>query len=227
MSKPIVAIVGRPNVGKSTFLSRVTNAQPKIANYHFTTLNPNLGVVDLPDANGFVIADIPGLIEGASEGVGLGHQFLRHIERNSLLLFMVPADADDIKKEYEILLGELVKYNPDLQDKSRVLAITKSDMLDEELIEALSQDLPEGIPYVFISSITGLGIVELKDLLWKELNKENFHEAERIVHKNIDVSTLEFEDDDEYIFPVDEDEDDPDEEYEEYWDDDEDEDTRK
>ena len=115
-----------------------------------------------------------------------------------------------------------MKYNPELLDKRRVLAITKSDMLDEELIEALSQDLPEGIPYVFISSITGLGIIELKDLLWKELNKENFHEAERIVHKNIDVSTLEFEDDDEYIFPVDEDEDDPDEEYEEYWDDDED-----
>ena len=138
-----------------------------------------------------------------------------------------PSYFDDIKKEYEILHNELVKYNPELLDKRRVLAITKSDMLDEELIEALSQDLPEGIPYVFISSITGLGIVELKDLLWKELNKENFHEAERIVHKNIDVSTLEFEDDDEYIFPVDEDEDDPDEEYEEYWDDDEDEDTRK
>ena len=137
---------------------------------------------------------------------------------------IVNPDAE-IKKEYEILHNELVKYNPELLDKRRVLAITKSDMLDEELIEALSQDLPEGIPYVFISSITGLGIVELKDLLWKELNKENFHEAERIVHKNIDVSTLEFEDDDEYIFPVDEDEDDPDEEYEEYWDDDED--TRK
>ena len=222
-----VGLVGFPSVGKSTFLARVTNARPKIAEYHFTTLTPNLGVVDLGEHNGFVIADIPGIIEGAAEGVGLGLEFLRHIERNSLLLFMVPADADDIKKEYEILLGELVKYNPDLQDKSRVLVITKSDMLDEELIEALSQDLPEGIPYVFISSITGLGIVELKDLLWKELNKENFHEAERIVHKNIDVSTLEFEDDDEYIFPVDEDEDDPDEEYEEYWDDDEDEDTRK
>ena len=228
MSKPIVAIVGRPNVGKSTFLSRVTNAQPKIANYHFTTLNPNLGVVDLPDANGFVIADIPGLIEGASEGVGLGHQFLRHIERNSLLLFMVPADADDIKKEYEILLGELVKYNPDLQDKSRVLVITKSDMLDEELIEALSEDLPEGVPYVFISSVTGMGITELKDLLWKELNKETFHEVERIVHKNIDVGALALDDDD-FIIPLDEDDPDDDEEYEEYedWDDEEDEDTSK
>ena len=223
-----VGLVGFPNVGKSTFLSRVTNAQPKIANYHFTTLNPNLGVVDLPDANGFVIADIPGLIEGASEGVGLGHQFLRHIERNSLLLFMVPADADDIKKEYEILLGELVKYNPDLQDKSRVLAITKSDMLDEELIEALSEDLPEGVPYVFISSVTGMGITELKDLLWKELNKETFHEVERIVHKNIDVGALSLDDDD-FIIPLDEDDPDDDEEYEEYedWDDEEDEDTSK
>ena len=217
-----VGLVGFPNAGKSTLLSVVSAAKPKIANYPFTTLEPNLGIVSYRDNRSFVMADIPGIIEGASEGKGLGLRFLRHIERNSLLLFMVPAEADDIKKEYEILHNELVKYNPELLDKRRVLAITKSDMLDEELIEALSQDLPEGIPYVFISSITGLGIVELKDLLWKELNKENFHEAERIVHKNIDVSTLEFEDDDEYIFPVDEDEDDPDEEYEEYWDDDED-----
>ena len=222
-----VGLVGFPNAGKSTLLSVVSAAKPKIANYPFTTLEPNLGIVSYRDNRSFVMADIPGIIEGASEGKGLGLRFLRHIERNSLLLFMVPAEADDIKKEYEILHNELVKYNPELLDKRRVLAITKSDMLDEELIEALSQDLPEGIPYVFISSIKGLGIVELKDLLWKELNKENFHEAERIVHKNIDVSTLEFEDDDEYIFPVDEDEDDPDEEYEEYWDDDEDEDTRK
>ena len=222
-----VGLVGFPNAGKSTLLSVVSAAKPKIANYPFTTLEPNLGIVSYRDNRSFVMADIPGIIEGASEGKGLGLRFLRHIERNSLLLFMVPAEADDIKKEYEILHNELVKYNPELLDKRRVLAITKSDMLDEELIEALSQDLPEGIPYVFISSITGLGIVELKDLLWKELNKENFHEAERIVHKNIDVSTLEFEDDDEYIFPVDEDEDDPDEEYEEYWDDDGDEDTRK
>ena len=197
-----VGLVGFPNAGKSTLLSVVSAAKPKIANYPFTTLEPNLGIVSYRDNRSFVMADIPGIIEGASEGKGLGLRFLRHIERNSLLLFMVPAEADDIKKEYEILHNELVKYNPELLDKRRVLAITKSDMLDEELIEALSQDLPEGIPYVFISSITGLGIVELKDLLWKELNKENFHEAERIVHKNIDVSTLEFEDDDEYIFPV-------------------------
>ncbi|MBQ4163338.1 MAG: GTPase ObgE, partial [Parabacteroides sp.] len=153
------------------------------------------------------------------EGKGLGLRFLRHIERNSLLLFMVPADADDIKKEYEILLGELVKYNPDLQDKTRVLAITKSDMLDDELIQALSEDLPEGISYVFISSVAGKGIVELKDLLWKELNKETFHEVECIVHKNMDVSTLVFDEED-YIIPIDE-EDLDDEEYEEYedWDD--------
>ena len=223
-----VGLVGFPSVGKSTFLARVTNARPKIAEYHFTTLTPNLGVVDLGEHNGFVIADIPGIIEGAAEGVGLWQVFLRHIERNSLLLFMVPADADDIKKEYEILLGELVKYNPDLQDKSRVLAITKSDMLDEELIEALSEDLPEGVPYVFISSVTGMGITELKDLLWKELNKETFHEVERIVHKNIDVGALSLDDDD-FIIPLDEDDPDDDEEYEEYedWDDEEDEDTSK
>ena len=220
-----VGLVGFPNAGKSTLLSVVSAAKPKIANYPFTTLEPNLGIVSYRDNRSFVMADIPGIIEGASEGKGLGLRFLRHIERNSLLLFMVPADADDIKKEYEILLGELVKYNPDLQDKSRVLVITKSDMLDEELIEALSEDLPEGVPYVFISSVTGMGITELKDLLWKELNKETFHEVERIVHKNIDVGALALDDDD-FIIPLDEDDPDDDEEYEEYedWDDEEDED---
>ena len=223
-----VGLVGFPNAGKSTLLSVVSAAKPKIANYPFTTLEPNLGIVSYRDNRSFVMADIPGIIEGASEGKGLGLRFLRHIERNSLLLFMVPADADDIKKEYEILLGELVKYNPDLQDKSRVLVITKSDMLDEELIEALSEDLPEGVPYVFISSVTGMGITELKDLLWKELNKETFHEVERIVHKNIDVGALALDDDD-FIIPLDEDDPDDDEEYEEYedWDDEEDEDTSK
>ena len=172
------------------------------------------------------MADIPGIIEGASEGKGLGLRFLRHIESNSLLLFMVPADADDIKKEYEILLNELVKYNPELVEKQRVLAITKSDMLDEELIEALSEELPEGIPYVFISSITGLGIMTLKDLLWKELNKETFHEVERIVHKNIDVQTLSFDGDEDIVIPYedDDDEDLDEEDYEVYeWDDEEDE----
>ena len=221
-----VGLVGFPNAGKSTLLSVVSAAKPKIANYPFTTLEPNLGIVSYRDNRSFVMADIPGIIEGASEGRGLGLRFLRHIERNSLLLFMIPGDTDDIKKEYEILHNELVQYNPELLDKRRVLAITKSDMLDEELIEALSEDLPEDIPYVFISSITGMGIVELKDLLWKELNREVFHEVERIVHKNIDVSTLQFDGDDEdYVIPIEEDDLDDDEEYEEYdWDDDEGED---
>lgn len=219
-----VGLVGFPNAGKSTLLSVVSAAKPKIANYPFTTLEPNLGIVSYRDNRSFVMADIPGIIEGASEGKGLGLRFLRHIERNSLLLFMIPADADDIRKEYEILHNELVKYNPELLGKSRVLAITKSDMLDDELIEALSQDLPEGIPYVFISSVAQTGITELKDLLWKELNKETFHEVERIVHKNIDLSTILLDDDDDYVFPEDEDdeEDMEDEDYEEYWDDEED-----
>lgn len=221
-----VGLVGFPNAGKSTLLSVVSAAKPKIANYPFTTLEPNLGIVSYRDHRSFVMADIPGIIEGASEGKGLGLRFLRHIERNSLLLFMIPADTDDIKKEYEILHNELVKYNPELLGKSRVLAITKSDMLDDELIEALSEDLPEGIPHVFISSITQQGITELKDLLWKELNKETFHEVENIVHQNIDVSSIPLDDDDDdFVFPVDDD--DPDEEYEEYEWDDEDEETEK
>ena len=186
-----VGLVGFPNVGKSTFLSRVTNAQPKIANYHFTTLSPNLGVVDTENG-GFVIADIPGLIEGASEGVGLGHEFLRHIERNSLLLFMVPADSDDIRKEYEILLNELRTFNPEMLDKQRVLAITKSDMLDQELMDEIEPTLPEGIPHVFISSVSGLGISELKDILWEELNKES-NKIEAIVHRPKDVNKLQQE----------------------------------
>lgn len=218
-----VGLVGFPNAGKSTLLSVVSAAKPKIANYPFTTLEPNLGIVSYRDNRSFVMADIPGIIEGASEGKGLGLRFLRHIERNSLLLFMIPADADDIKKEYEILHNELVMYNPELLTKSRVLAITKSDMLDDELIEALSEELPESIPYVFISSITGLGIVELKDILWKELNKETFHDTESIVHKNLDLSTLPIDDDD-FIFPLEDDDEDWDEdEYDEYeWDEDED-----
>ncbi len=218
-----VGLVGFPNAGKSTLLSVLSAAKPKIANYPFTTLEPNLGIVSYRDNRSFVMADIPGIIEGASEGKGLGLRFLRHIERNSLLLFMVPGDADDIKKEYEILHNELVKYNPDLLDKRRVLAITKSDLLDEELIEALSEDLPEGIPYIFISSVAQMGLVELKDLLWSELNKENFHEVERIVHKNIDVSSLQFDED--FVVPVIEDDDDwdEDEDIEEYdWDDEDD-----
>ncbi|MDR1500370.1 MAG: GTPase ObgE [Tannerellaceae bacterium] len=191
-----VGLVGLPNAGKSTLLSVVSAAKPKIANYPFTTLEPNLGIVSYRDNRSFVMADIPGIIEGASEGKGLGLRFLRHIERNSLLLFMVPVDAAGIGKEYEILNNELLQYNPELLTKSRVLAITKSDMLDEELIQALSADLPQGIPTVFISSITGQGLEELKDILWKELNRETFHEPERIVHKNIDISALPADDED-------------------------------
>ena len=216
-----VGLVGFPNAGKSTLLSVVSAAKPKIANYPFTTLEPNLGIVSYRDNRSFVMADIPGIIEGASEGKGLGLRFLRHIERNSLLLFMVPADTDDIRKEYEILSNELEQDNPDLLDKPRVLAITKSDLLDDELIEALSEDLPEGIPHLFISAVAGKGITELKDLLWKALNEESFHEVERIVHKNIDVNTLVFDEEDDFVVPVDDDELDDDEEYEEYWDDDE------
>ena len=211
-----VGLVGFPNAGKSTLLSVVSAAKPKIANYPFTTLEPNLGIVSYRDNRSFVMADIPGIIEGASEGKGLGLRFLRHIERNSLLLFMVPADTDDIRKEYEILSNELEQYNPDLLDKPRVLAITKSDLLDDELIEALSEDLPEGIPHLFISAVAGKGITELKDLLWKALNEESFHEVERIVHKNIDVNTLVFDEEDDFVVPVDDDELDDDEEYEEY-----------
>ena len=214
-----VGLVGFPNAGKSTLLSVVSAAKPKIANYPFTTLEPNLGIVNYRDNRSFVMADIPGIIEGASEGKGLGLHFLRHIERNSLLLFMVPADTDDIRKEYGILSNELEKYNPDLLDKPRVLAITKSDLLDDELIEALSEDLPEDVPHLFISAVAGMGITELKDMLWKALNEESFHEAERIVHKNIDVNALVFDEEDDYVVPVDEDELDDDEEYEEYWDD--------
>ncbi len=210
-----VGLVGFPNAGKSTLLSVVSAAKPKIANYPFTTLEPNLGIVSYRDNRSFIMADIPGIIEGASEGKGLGLRFLRHIERNSLLLFMVPGDTDDIRREYEILHNELVKYNPDLLDKRRVLAITKSDMLDDELIEGLSQDLPEGIPYVFISSVAQKGLTELKDLLWIELNRETFHEPERIVHKNIDISQLP-PDDFEWVIPSDDDDDDWEDDLEEY-----------
>mgnify|MGYP000351646950 FL=1 len=215
-----VGLVGFPNAGKSTLLSVLSAAKPKIANYPFTTLEPNLGIVSYRDNRSFIMADIPGIIEGASEGKGLGLRFLRHIERNSLLLFMIPADSDDIKKEYEILHNELVKYNPDLVNKSRVLAITKCDMLDEELMKEMEKELPEGIPHVFISSVAQFGLTELKDILWNELNKETFHEAEKIVHKNIDVSTLQFDDDDDFTYQEEEDDDEDYVEYED-WDDEE------
>lgn len=165
-----VGLVGFPNAGKSTLLSVVSAAKPKIADYAFTTLTPNLGVVPYRDEKSFVMADIPGIIEGASEGKGLGIRFLRHIERNSLLLFLVPADAKDIRQEFAILLNELKKYNPELLDKKRVLAISKADMLDDELKEEIKKELPTEIPTVFISALTNQGIKELKDLIWKELH---------------------------------------------------------
>lgn len=165
-----VGLVGFPNAGKSTLLSVVSAAKPKIADYAFTTLTPNLGVVAYRDNQSFVMADIPGIIEGAAEGKGLGIRFLKHIERNSLLLFMVPADAKDIKQEFEILLNELRKYNPELLDKKRLLAITKSDLLDDELKQAIKKEVPKGIASVFISSLTNQGIAELKDLIWKNLH---------------------------------------------------------
>jgi GTP-binding protein len=165
-----VGLVGFPNAGKSTLLSVISAAKPKIDNYPFTTLVPNIGIVPYRDNRSFVMADIPGIIEGAHEGKGLGLRFLRHIERNSLLLFMVPIDAKDITEEYQILVNELSQFNPELLDKKRVLAITKCDMLDEELLKEVDKNLPE-IPYVFISSITNLGIQKLKDVLWAELNK--------------------------------------------------------
>ena len=166
-----VGLVGFPNAGKSTLLSTVSAAKPKIADYPFTTLEPNLGIVSYYDDKSFVMADIPGIIEGAHEGRGLGTRFLRHIERNSVLLFMVPADSDDIAKDYEILLGELTQYNPELLDKQRLLAITKCDMLDDELIEQMRPLLPEGIPSVFISSVANMNITRLKDMLWEALQK--------------------------------------------------------
>ncbi len=166
-----VGLVGFPNAGKSTLLSVVSSAKPKIANYAFTTLEPNLGIVEVRDHKSFVMADIPGIIEGAHEGKGLGTRFLRHIERNSILLFMIPADSDDIRRDYGILLGELTQYNPELLDKQRLLAITKCDMLDDELIEQMRSHLPEGVKSIFISSVSGLNITQLKDMLWTALHE--------------------------------------------------------
>ena len=165
-----VGLVGFPNAGKSTLLSVVSAAKPKIDNYPFTTLTPNLGIVSYRDDKSFVMADIPGIIEGAAEGKGLGHRFLRHIERNSVLLFMIPADTDNVVKEYNILVEELKKYNPELLDKERVMAISKCDLLDEELTAAMRPLLPNDIPVVFISSVTGTGITVLKDMLWRAIN---------------------------------------------------------
>ena len=196
-----VGLVGFPNAGKSTLVSSLSNARPKIANYPFTTMEPSLGIVGYRDNKSFVMADIPGIIEGASEGRGLGLRFLRHIERNSLLLFMVPGDTDDICKEYAILLNELRNFNPELLDKQRVLAITKCDMLDDELItmlrEQLHQDMiaagMDDIPIVFISAVTGKGLDTLKDILWEELNSESnklqtISSEDTLVHRDKDMS---------------------------------------
>ena len=167
-----VGLVGFPNAGKSTLLSVITAAKPKIADYAFTTLTPQLGMVAYRDHHSFCIADLPGIIEGAAEGKGLGHRFLRHIERNSVLLFLVPADSNDHKKEFEILLNELNEYNPELLDKKFIIAISKSDMLDAELKEAIEKELPANVPHLFISSVAQQGLVELKDMLWKALNDD-------------------------------------------------------
>ncbi len=188
-----VGLVGFPNAGKSTLLSVVSAAKPEIADYPFTTLVPNLGIVSYRDNKSFVMADIPGIIEGASEGKGLGLRFLRHIERNPVLLFMVPVDAVDVRKEYEILLSELANYNEGLMRKRRVLAITKCDMLDDELLQELKKELPSDLPTVFISSVSGLGIMQLKDLLWVEMNKEPDDDTE-ITHAPIAVDTSAFDD---------------------------------
>ena len=198
-----VGLVGFPNAGKSTLVSALSNARPKIANYPFTTMESSLGIVGYRDNKSFVMADIPGIIEGAAEGKGLGLRFLRHIERNSLLLFMVPGDTDDIRREYGILLGELQKFNPELLSKQRVLAVTKCDLLDEELMDMLHEGLPDDIPVVFISAVTGYHLDELKDILWRELNSESnklqtIQADDRLVHrdKNMDTFAQELADED-------------------------------
>ncbi len=203
-----VGLVGFPNAGKSTLLSALSAAKPKIADYPFTTMEPSLGIVGYRGAQSFVMADIPGIIEGASEGKGLGLRFLRHIERNAVLLFMVPADSDDIKKDYEVLLRELHEFNPDLSDKSRVLAVSKSDMLDDELREEIARTLPDDLPTVFISAVTGQGLTELKDILWREINSEENKNNFTITHRPLDPRRR-VEEEDNFIFeqePVDEDE---------------------
>lgn len=195
-----VGLVGFPNAGKSTLLSAVSAAEPKIADYPFTTMEPQLGIVSYRDNRSFVMADIPGIIEGASEGKGLGLRFLRHIERNAVLLFMVPADADDIAAEYNILLRELEQFNPQLMDKQRVLAISKSDLLDDELREEIAKTLPEGVPSVFISAVTGQGITELKDMLWRAITDENNRiDTADIIHRPLDGHHR-VREEDEFIF---------------------------
>ena len=195
-----VGLVGFPNAGKSTLLSAVSAAEPKIADYPFTTMEPQLGIVSYRDNRSFVMADIPGIIEGASEGKGLGLRFLRHIERNAVLLFMVPADADDIAAEYAVLLKELEQFNPQLMDKQRVLAISKSDLLDDELREEIAKTLPDGVPSVFISAVSGYGITELKDMLWRAITDENNRvDNVDIIHRPLDGHHR-VREEDEFIF---------------------------
>src|SRR5574344_2861762 len=191
-----VGLVGFPNAGKSTLLSTVTAAKPKIASYAFTTLEPNLGIVPYRDGKSFVMADIPGIIEGASEGKGIGLRFLRHIERNSLLLFLISCESDNIRKDYEVLTNELKKFNPEMLDKKRILAVTKCDLIDEELMEMLRADLPTDVPCVFISSASEFGLAALKDLIWEELNSESnklneIAGSEKLVHRNMEVKKIE------------------------------------
>lgn len=202
-----VGLVGFPNAGKSTLLSVVSAAKPEIANYPFTTLVPNLGIVEYRDGKSFVMADIPGIIEGAAEGRGLGLRFLRHIERNSILLFMIPADCDDIQKEHDILLSELQQYNPELVDKQRILAITKCDMLDDELMEEIKKLVPKDIQTVFISSISGLGISDLKDLIWTEINKES-NKVVDLTHRPMEITHQDFKEEEEIEEEEEEEEDD-------------------
>lgn len=203
-----VGLVGFPNAGKSTLLSALSSAKPKIADYPFTTMEPQLGIVSYRDSQSFVMADIPGIIEGAAEGKGLGLRFLRHIERNAVLLFMVPADADDIRKEYEVLLHELREFNPDLEIKNRVLAISKSDMLDDELRQEIEGTLPADVPHLFISAATGAGLTELKDLLWREINSEDNQARFTVTHRPLDVRHRVAEEDNFVFEPTDEPQDD-------------------
>ena len=219
-----VGLVGFPNAGKSTLLSALSAARPKIADYPFTTMEPQLGIVSYRDNRSFVMADIPGIIEGASEGKGLGLRFLRHIERNAVLLFMVPADANDIRNEYEILLNELARFNPELMDKQRVLAISKSDLLDEELMAEIEKELPDDLPHVFISAVSGMGLTALKDILWRAITDEaNRAEPMTITHRRLDGHHR-VREEDEFIFenaPAPEPDEDmlDDEEWDDEWDD--------
>ena len=213
-----VGLVGFPNAGKSTLLSTVSAAKPKIADYPFTTMEPQLGIVSYRGDRSFTMADIPGIIEGASEGKGIGLRFLRHIERNAVLLFMVSADSTDIRKDYEVLLHEVKEFNPELGVKNRVLAITKSDILDEELREGISAELPDDLPTLFISSVTGEGIAELKDLLWREINSEENMATQTITHRPLDIRHRVKEEDD-FIFEPEEPEEEPTEMTDEDWND--------